>query len=392
MSNTLIAVLAALMSLLPLSAVAAESDADKQEWAAWYQRSVELRRLDQRAMARELAQAGRQVPIKPVPHDKFGFDPDQPVGFYSTDAGRRVADIVLSYQTPSGGWSKRVDMSSHFRRRGEAFGLSKGYQPTFDNYATSTQMHVLARAYAATGEDKYRAAFRRALDLILDAQMPNGGWPQSYPLDGGYHNLITYNDKSQVNLLELLRPVVEASAPYDLATAEQRNRAANALIRGVQCLLITQVVIGGELTIWGAQHDPFTLAPAAARAFEPAALASQESAEILLFLMDLPQPPAAVVQAVEAAMRWFRARQLAGVRWDKLKGELVNDESAKPHWARFYDPVSQEPVFGDRDGAVYTQVSQVSLERRLGYGWYSTAPAKLEKAFTAWKQTLAQKP
>lgn len=391
MSKPLIAVLVALMSHLPLSAVAAE-DADKQAWAAWYQRSVELRRLDQRAMARELAQAGRQAPIKPVAHDKFGFDPEQPEAFYATDAGRRVADIVLSFQTPSGGWSKRVDMSSHLRRRGEAFGLGKGYQPTFDNYATSTQMHLLARAYAATGEDKYRAAFRRALDLILEAQMPNGGWPQSYPLDGGYHNLITYNDKSQVNLLELLRQVVEASAPYDLATEAQRSRAASALVSGVHCLLITQVVIDGQPTIWGAQHDPFTLAPAAARAFEPAALASQESAEILLFLMDLPQPPVAVVQAVEAAMRWFRAKQQAGVRWDKVKGELVKDESAKPHWARFYDPVSQIPVFGDRNGAVYTDVSQVSLERRLGYGWYSTAPAKLDKAYLRWNQTIAQKP
>lgn len=390
MQRSLFALLVLFFVLTPdLQAQTADTE---QAWADWYQRSTALRRQDQRALAHELEQVGKSKPLSPTPHDRFGFDPDQPVAFYQTEAGRRVADIVLSYQTPSGGWSKRIDMSSHLRRRGEAFGLSKGYQPTFDNYATSTQMHLLARAYAATGDDKYRAAYRRALNLILEAQMPNGGWPQSYPLDGGYHNLITYNDKSQVNLLELLRLNLEAAAPYNLATDVQKTQAASALIKGVHCLLLTQVVIDGEPTIWGAQHDAFSLQPAAARAFEPAALASQESAEIVLFLMDLPQPPAAVVQAVDAAMAWFGRMQLTGVRWDKAKGELVDDKSAKPHWARFYDPVSQKPVFGDRNGAVYTDVSQVSLERRLGYGWYSTAPAKLGKAYSSWKQRIAQNP
>jgi PelA/Pel-15E family pectate lyase len=275
------------------------------------------------------------------------------------------------------------------RRKGQAYGTEKGYQPTFDNYATSTQLHLLARAFAATKDARYRDGFARGLNLILDAQMPNGGWPQSFPLDGGYHDLITYNDKSTVNLLQLLQAVVGGAPGYDLAPPEQRTRAGEALLRGVNCLLMTQVKREGRYSIWGAQHDPFSLTPAAARAYEPAALASQESAEILLFLMELPNPPQLVVQAVEDAMTWLRKRQIDGQRWDKQRGQLVPDPDAKPLWARFYDPQTEQPVFGDRDGVVHTDVAQVSLERRQGYAWYSTAPAKLEKRHRKWRAQLA---
>lgn len=375
-----------------LAAQNADAPSLQQQWQAWYARSGELRRLDQRALAHELDSVGKSKPYQPVKHDRFGFDPSAPQDFYTTAAGQRIADIVLSYQTPSGGWSKRVDMSQRPRAKGEAWGTEKGYQPTFDNYATSTQMHLLARAYAATGQARYRAGFERGLRLILAAQMPNGGWPQSFPLDGGYHDLITFNDKCMVNLLELLRAVTDAAPGYEWLAPALKDAAAGALLRGVNLLLMSQYQQQGQFSIWPAQLDPFSLAPAAARAYEPAALASQESAEILLFLMSLPNPPAVVVQAVDDAMAWLTAHQITGQRWDKVAGALVPDAAAKPLWARFYDPVSQKPVFGDRDGKSYPLVSQISEERRRGYAWYGTGPAKLDKMYSQWQKLHAKKP
>ncbi|MGL6159832.1 pectate lyase [Microbulbifer sp.] len=376
---------------------ATETNAEAQ-WRAWRSRSDKLRALDMEAIRRELEQTGREIPPGKDPRKllaitkgskDFGLDLEAPVEFYRSAEGRRIADNVLTYQTASGGWSKNVDMSAGPRAPGNTYGPRvKGYQPTFDNDGTSTQLRFLARAFTATKDPRYRDSFLRGLELILSAQMPNGGWPQSYPLDGGYHDLLTYNDDSTVELLELLRAVAGAEPDYRFVPEAERARTQRALARGVEGLLASQVRVDGRRTIWGAQQDPLTLELAPARAFEPAALSSSESTKILLFLMEEPNPPAELVQAVEAAMEWFRATRIDGLRWDRREG-LVPDPDTKPIWARFYDPATSEPLFGDRDGAVYNDVMQLSEERRLGYGWYRTAPAKLEKHYRRWRRSLA---
>jgi hypothetical protein len=48
----------------------------------------------------------------------------------------------------------------------------------------------------------------------------------------------------------------------------ERARARQAIDKGVECILKTQVVQEGKLTVWCAQHDERTLAPAKARAYE----------------------------------------------------------------------------------------------------------------------------
>src|SRR5690606_28318421 len=165
---------------------------------------------------------------------------------------------------PSGGWSKRTDMSQAPRPAGGAFGVESKYIPTFDNSATTTQFELLVRAHTATGEQRYAEAAIRALRLMLLAQYPGGGWPQTFPLVGGYHDLITYNDAVTSNLLA----AIAGAARGDLAfiDAELRESARRGLARGLQAVADTQVESDGLPGIWGAQHHPRTLLPARARA------------------------------------------------------------------------------------------------------------------------------
>src|ERR1035437_752235 len=125
-------------------------------------------------------------------------------------AGTRgyIADVIVSFQTPAGGWSKRLDMTHQARVPGELFigdnsshfltnadndlphDAGWSYVGTFDNDATTTQLRYLAKVAAALpGEPGagYRAAFLHGLDYIFAAQYPNGGWPQVWPLPGCYH-------------------------------------------------------------------------------------------------------------------------------------------------------------------------------------------------------------
>jgi PelA/Pel-15E family pectate lyase len=65
---------------------------------------------------------------------------------------------------------------------------------------------------------------------------------------------------------------------------------------------------------------------------------------------------------------------------------LVAEEDADPLWARFYELDGDRPIFGDRDGKVYYDLSEISRERNLGYGWYTEHPYKVQKQFRKWRK------
>ncbi|WP_250459065.1 pectate lyase [Microbulbifer litoralis] len=351
--------------------------------------SAQLRESDRLSIASELRRTKVETPL-PAPHARrFGFDPGAGVDFYRTAEGRRIADIVLSFQTPSGGWSKRTDMGEAARAPGQAYGVEENYIPTFDNGATSTQFWVMVNAYSATGDSRYGAAAERALRLILLAQYPNGGWPQSFPLRGGYHDLITFNDRVTSNLLRIVHAAAGDDARLGFLPDVLRAWARDSLQRGLQMLVEARVSGASGPAIWGAQHRPQSLEPASARAYEPVAMSTSESADLLLFLMDLEQPSPEIKRLVVSAHNWFAAHRISGYRWDRDEHdyrELLQDADADALWARFYEIGTDRPVFGDRDGSVHYRLSEISLERQRGYGWYTEHPGKVLKRFADWRR------
>ncbi len=360
--------------------------------AAYRAQSERLYRRDQAVLAAEIEASGLEEALE-APHTKrFGFDvkaATRDPAFIASEAGRRLVDIVLSFQTPSGGWSKRTDMGAEPRKPGQAFGTEKNYVPTFDNSATSVQFWVMVNACNAIGEKPYCDSAERALKLILAAQYPNGGWPQTFPLRGDYHDDITFNDDAIANLLKIVGAAAHEEPSLSFISEAVRTQSRDSLARALQMLADTQVVVNGRPTIWGAQHDAETLAPTSARAFEPVALATSESADILLFLMSLDNPPPVVVGMIDSATQWFAERQIDGYSYRRVEHEykeLIAEEGADPIWARFYDIEADKPVFGDRNGAVYFDIEKVSKERRAGYGWYTEQPYKVMKRYAKWQK------
>lgn len=148
---------------------------DEVAWKNYLAISKTLRQLDQDFLTAELAKRGQTTPSLPEYTKEFGFEVNQAPNWFKGPEGKRVMEVILSFQTPSGGWSKRTDMSKAPRQPGQAFGVEEDYIPTFDNGATSTQLMLLAQAHHATGDKRYAAAFSKGLDFILTAQYPNGG-------------------------------------------------------------------------------------------------------------------------------------------------------------------------------------------------------------------------
>jgi len=317
----------------------------------------------------------------------------QPAGWYASAEARAVADAVLLYQTDSGGWPKNTDMSQPPSAEFLASTAADHRAPTIDNGATHTQLRFLARVVTAGGEARYRAAFERGFDYLLAAQYENGGWPQFFPLIKGYYTHITYNDDAMVNVLEVLRDASEGRAPYEFVDAARRAKAADAVARGIACILRTQVKQDGKLTVWCAQHDETTFAPAPARNFEPVSLSGDESVGLVRFLMDIEHPAPEVVAAIEGAVDWLRSAAISGLRIDNTTGadgkkdrHAVPDASAPLLWARFYELGTSRPIYIGRDKVIRYDYNEIERERRTGYTYLGTWPARLlEKDYPLWR-------
>ncbi|MEX2673230.1 MAG: pectate lyase [Phycisphaeraceae bacterium] len=307
---------------------------------------------------------------------------DRDAAFFRSAEARELARNVLSHQSPLGGWPKNIN-TGESRYAGDPEDIT----PTFDNDATFGEMRFLATMYSHTADDAYRAAFKRALAYILDAQYPTGGWPQRYPPPSSYHRHITFNDHAMVNILRLLREMLE-SDDYAFLDDDARTRLRQAYDRGIACILDTQIEVNGKLTAWCQQHDPETLEPRGGRSYEHASISGGESAGVLLFLMDLPDPDERVQRAVHAGIEWYQTSAIYGMRVERRDNDrvVVEDPEAPPLWARFYDIETNRPIFSGRDGIIREHLHEIERERRTGYAWYVNSGRRALSRFEDWKR------
>ena len=304
----------------------------------------------------------------------------KPDDWFRSDEGKTAVANVLSWQAESGSWPKNQDHAAKPRTgKREKTG-------TFDNSSTTDELRFLARAFEATADPACRDAFLKGYDHVLEAQFPNGGWPQYFPLSKQYHRHITFNDNTMVRLLEFLR---EASSDrrYDFIGNERKAAARKAFDAGIACILKCQVVLNGKTTVWCAQHDEITLKPASARSYELASLSGSESAGIVRFLMSLEKPSPEVVRAVKSAVEWFASSKIEGIRVEKINGvrTVVEDRKAPALWARFYDLETNRPFFCDRDGVKRWNYNDIGAERRNGYAWLGNWGDSVLREFAKWK-------
>jgi PelA/Pel-15E family pectate lyase len=315
----------------------------------------------------------------------------KPDAWYASEEARRIAANILSHQADAGGWPKNTDTVSKPYR-----GDRSKLQPTFDNKGTLDELRYLARMIVATKEPAYRLSFDKGLAYVLAAQYPNGGWPQFFPLRKGYYDRITFNDGAMAGVLTFIR---EVGLEPGYAFVGEKTRAAclRSFELGLACILRCQIVVDGKPTVWCAQHDEKTFAPAKARSYELPSFSGSESVGVVRLLMSVENPSDEVKAAIEGAVAWFEAHRIKGIRVEEKSGLLgkdkvvVQDPKAPDLWARFYDLKTGKPFFCSRDGVPRENLSEISHERRNGYSWYGEyARDLLTKDYPAWKQRLGR--
>lgn len=393
--------------------IAALPAAEQSVWRDYLKRSLAQAAADNAVLAVERAKLKGPVPAPVYEHMHDASMPlNRPSAWYATAEARHIADNIVSFQTPAGGWGKNQDRTAAARLPGQDFVVVSESQKTnpedygdtpeakaaklhfvgtLDNDATSTEMRFLIRVSTVLPGregDGYRASFIKGVHYLLNSQYPNGGWPQVWPLEGGYHDAITYNDDAVSKAAQMLTEAAEnKGGAYGFVPAALRDQARAASQKALDVILKTQIVENGKPAVWAQQHDMLTLEPVGARNFEPAFASTGESSDLLIYLMSLPDPSPRLQASIHAAALWLQAAAITGYEFtgaDTPQGRLLKPKAgAGPLWARFY-AADMKPRFADRDRSIHDDVADICLERRNGYSWYNTVPAKALKVYAKW--------
>jgi pectinesterase len=313
-----------------------------------------------------------------------------------------VADNMLLFQRNYGGWPKhykeeKIDYKKEYSAVEKATiqDESNRNDATIDNDATTKEVRYLIKVYHQSKNKKYLTAAENGIKYLLKMQYKNGGFPQFYTDLSSYRHEITYNDNAMINAMNVLYDVAFRRNGFDAVDSNFIKPSKNAVAKGVDCILKTQVKVKGKLTVWCAQHDEKTLKPAKARAYELPSLSGSESVGVVKFLMRYEQQTPEVIKAVEAAIQWFNKSKIIGYKYEEIPDSTlpkgrdrgIIPEAGNVLWARFYDIEANEPFFCGRDGIKRKNVSEIEYERRNGYGWYGTwAKDLLEKDYPNWKE------
>lgn len=351
------------------------------------------------------------------------------LGLWAQMDVQQMADSIVKYQLKSGGWPKNQDWLKGVDPKEAKEWMKKGIGSTIDNGATTKEMETLAKALEQLDRmvaenshwldkemvkdrrERYTEAFNRGLEFFLDMQYDNGGFPQFYPAKKkeAYTAQITFNDNATVNVLRLMKGVLENDEKFQYVVVEKsiRKKCKVAYEKGIQCVLDCQIRVdesgrvleygteawkSGKRTVWCQQHDRKTLAPVQARAYElPSYTGNGETCAILEFLMDVEHPSAEVNEAVKCGVEWLEAHVMKDVALERFRDEkgredvrLVPRKNAEL-WARFYDLERAEPMFCDRDGVPRKKLEEVGYERRTGYSWVGEGPKRVIERYKSMK-------
>jgi hypothetical protein len=298
------------------------------------------------------------------------------------EAARRAALALAAGQLESGGWDYRIDFDPakaklSYRRTdvgkvSPADAAKRSNISTYDDNNTQSGVQFLlefcdaAKAANDPRDATIREARDYALKKLLEAQYPNGAWPQrwdgqsrdpkdypvvkarypaNYPREypkEKYFSHYTFNDGCLRDLVLLM-----LDAHRRTGRAEYRDAA----LRGGEFILLAQMP--DPQPVWAQQYNA-QMEPAWARAFEPPAVTAGETVGILRTLLELhlATGDAKWLKPIAPALAWLEKSKIGENRW-----------------ARYYELKTNKPIYGDRDGKIYYRLQDISEERQKGYGW-----------------------
>ncbi|MCF6285804.1 MAG: hypothetical protein L3K26_11490, partial [Candidatus Hydrogenedentes bacterium] len=251
----------------------------------------------------------------------------------------QVAEALTKGQHPSGGWNYFIDFDPDGLLAYYASFFSKcwGWQEylkqrnnaTFDDYSTTEATRFFLRLHAVTKDARHRGVLDKALDHILRAQYPDGGWPQRFPdaaADHDYSNARTFNDDVIYDCIQVL---LEAHGRLG------NERYREAAIRGMDFYLRAQ--LPAPQAGWAQQYGA-DLKPVWGRPFEIGTVCSTETVGNIyqLFEFYAITGDRKYLEPVPRALDWLEASRLSGAEGYTHTG--------------FYEMGTNRPIFIKQTG------------------------------------------
>ena len=286
------------------------------------------------------------------------------------EAAEETAEALAYGQLRSGGWTQAIDMRG--RSQGQRYsggGRRREGNSSLDDGQTQSAIQLLALTDEALDfkNPAIGQAAKFALDSLLAAQFPNGGFPQvwrgpiprrpvmaaSYPdydwktenRIKNYWDMYTLNDNVCGYVAETL---LTAHRVY----GEERYR--KALERLGDFLLLAQMP--EPQPAWAQQYNE-AMKPIWARKFEPPAIAGDESQEVIETLL-----------AIHAATGRKKYLEPIPQALTYLKRSLLEDGRL----ARYYELRTNRPLYMSRRGKIYS-LTYSDAKLPAHYGWKSAS-------------------
>jgi hypothetical protein len=243
------------------------------------------------------------------------------------DAGR----ALIRGQNDLGGWDHKI----HFDQ-------PKDDQVSFDDDQTQSAIRFLMALDQVVDDPTLERAIEKSLAMMLDAQMDHGGWPHKYPTQHNYHDFATYDDRGITDCLSVM---LDAHRYYGRPEYLESVRKTGWFI------ILSQ--LPPPQPGWAQQYNQF-LQPAWARSFEPPSVCPVVTVRNVHVLMDLyiHSENDDYLEPIPDAFAWVESTQLPNGLWP-----------------RFVEIGTGRALYYDRGRIRVDSVDELSLERRLGYGY-----------------------
>lgn len=264
---------------------------------------------------------------------------------------KEAAYALIRGQTKSGGW----DHTINFKK------LDKDVV-SFDDNQTQSTVSFLMALDQEIDDPLISTATKRALKMMMQTQLSNGGWPHKYPEQGNYHDYATFNDGG---INDCIRVMIEAYTYYPDDEAIEKS-----LLKAARFMNISQ--LPPPQPGWAQQYNEF-LQPAWARTFEPAAVCPSVTINNINTLIDLYLVfgKSTILEPIPDALRWLREIRLENGMW-----------------ARFVELGTGKPLYYDRPRIRVEKLEDLHPERRTGYGYQSNLQSALEKSTVRYEKAL----
>ncbi|MEO8497224.1 MAG: pectate lyase, partial [Planctomycetota bacterium] len=287
------------------------------------------------------------------------------------DAATDAAVAVAYGQLQSGGWTNSVDFdpaSPHAAAYRNGKGRGKNNSSLDDGQTQSALRLMIHVDHALAFKNKViHDSATVGLDALLNAQYPNGGFPQvwegpvepqstvraNYPeydwrTEGrikNYWDMYTLNDNVTGYVADTL---------IDAASIYRDNRYSDALRKLGDFLLLAQMP--EPQPAWAQQYN-YAMQPIWARKFEPPGVSGDETQEVLDTLMKIYRVTGdrKYLEPIPPALAW-------------LKRPVLQDGQV----ARYYELRTNRPLYMSRRGDAYSLTYDDS-DLPSHYGWKSAS-------------------